>query len=415
MKKNSLTFHWNLLTCSFIFISFFVSSFDSLKSEDIRLYDNSRVFGMIESFSNNTLKVRLPNGELKELPLEEIVEASFRGRIPTLIQSGTQEFIFLTGSRLRGEIIRNRGDKLEIKCHAAGQIVIGLDALQGFISLPKVGFAGRNASDMIKRKKVSHSSFVDWVYDKRGSVYLGALSQLKRQSLVVDLDSRLQNVTIPIHYLAGVRLANAERKAVSQKGKNIRVRLNTRDGSRIDGKLKSVNNGRFTLAPDWEPDSDLIISRDEITLLQVLGGRVQDLTLIEPVDVVEKTILTPPQPYRYNTSCKGGLLSINNRVYPRGIGMHANAKLSFDIGGTYKKLKADIGIASSMKKRGSVVFKVKGDGRELYKSPILKGGIAPHPIEVDIKGVKRLEIIAENAGDLDLGDMANWGSVRVIR
>jgi hypothetical protein len=62
-----------------------------------------------------------------------------------------------------------------------------------------------------------------------------------------------------------------------------------------------------------------------------------------------------------------------------------------------------------MEKMGSVIFKVKGDGRILFESPTLKGGIAPHPIEIDIQGVKRLELIAENGGDLDLGVMGRCG------
>jgi len=53
-----------------------------------------------------------------------------------------------------------------------------------------------------------------------------------------------------------------------------------------------------------------------------------------------------------------------------------------------------------------VVFIVKGDGRELLRTPVLSADSAALPLNVDITGVQNVELIADRNGD-DAGD--DWG------
>lgn len=57
---------------------------------------------------------------------------------------------------------------------------------------------------------------------------------------------------------------------------------------------------------------------------------------------------------------------------------------------------------------GSVVFVVTGDDKELYRSPMVRGGEAPVDIDVDLTGVEVLELKVENGGDGSTGDAALW-------
>lgn len=59
-------------------------------------------------------------------------------------------------------------------------------------------------------------------------------------------------------------------------------------------------------------------------------------------------------------------------------------------------------------KAGSVEFVVIGDDKELYRSPVVKGGQAPVNIDVDLNGVEVLELKVENGGDGSTGDAALW-------
>jgi hypothetical protein len=106
---------------------------------------------------------------------------------------------------------------------------------------------------------------------------------------------------------------------------------------------------------------------------------------------------------------------IDGRQYPWGIGVHANSALTFDIKGRYAEFRADAGVDSRMEKRGSVIFSVLGDGKTLYTSPVVRGGDPVHRIKTGVSGVQQLTLKVTDAGDLDLGDVANWGSARLLK
>lgn len=64
---------------------------------------------------------------------------------------------------------------------------------------------------------------------------------------------------------------------------------------------------------------------------------------------------------------------------------------------------------------GSVVFVVKGDDRELFRSPVAGRDTSPIEIRVPLDGVSRLSLIVEDAGDGIAADHANWADARLLK
>lgn len=62
--------------------------------------------------------------------------------------------------------------------------------------------------------------------------------------------------------------------------------------------------------------------------------------------------------------------------------------------------------------KGSVLFRVLGDGKELFAQK-MTAGEKMKPLDVDIRKVKRLELRVENGGDGYSGDFAVWSGVRI--
>lgn len=58
--------------------------------------------------------------------------------------------------------------------------------------------------------------------------------------------------------------------------------------------------------------------------------------------------------------------------------------------------------------KGSVVFTVKGDGRTLFESSVVRGGSKPVDIDVDLTGVRVLELSVDPTADGASGDHALW-------
>jgi len=71
--------------------------------------------------------------------------------------------------------------------------------------------------------------------------------------------------------------------------------------------------------------------------------------------------------------------------------------------------------ARSWGEAGSVVFRVWGDDKILFESPVMRGGDAPKPLQVDVGGVLLMRLEVDFAEDGDLADHGDWANARLLR
>jgi hypothetical protein len=107
-------------------------------------------------------------------------------------------------------------------------------------------------------------------------------------------------------------------------------------------------------------------------------------------------------------------LRAGGRSYVKGIGMHSASRLTYRLDGKHRRFEAEVAIDDETDGRGSVVFRVFVDDREAYKSPVIRGGMPPAPISVDIRGGKRLSLIVDFAERGDELDHADWLNARLV-
>ena len=105
------------------------------------------------------------------------------------------------------------------------------------------------------------------------------------------------------------------------------------------------------------------------------------------------------------------LLRAGGRIYDKGIFAHAPSRLVFRTAGGWKTFASTVGLQTGGR---SAVFLVKGDGRTLYRSPLLQND-AVAKCSVDIRGVRALELITEDGGDGNGHDWSVWLGPRLGR
>jgi NPCBM/NEW2 domain len=105
-------------------------------------------------------------------------------------------------------------------------------------------------------------------------------------------------------------------------------------------------------------------------------------------------------------------LSLGGRYFTDGLYAHSPSRHVFDLGGNWKKFSAEAGLQSGG--FGSAVFVVKADGREIYRSPKLKGAKSAK-ISVDVSGAKSLELLVEDAGEGNRGAWSIWAAPSLSR
>ncbi|UVJ40819.1 endo-alpha-N-acetylgalactosaminidase family protein [Arthrobacter sp. CJ23] len=111
----------------------------------------------------------------------------------------------------------------------------------------------------------------------------------------------------------------------------------------------------------------------------------------------------------------GPELRLDGVTYAKGIGAHADSRIAIATEAKCSAFTALVGVDDAKLNKGlhgSVVFIIKGDGRELLRTPILSADSAALPVSVDITGVQGVELIADKNGDDAGDDWADWADAK---
>ncbi|MFO1063904.1 MAG: NPCBM/NEW2 domain-containing protein [Pirellulales bacterium] len=96
-------------------------------------------------------------------------------------------------------------------------------------------------------------------------------------------------------------------------------------------------------------------------------------------------------------------LRAGGKLFVHGLYSHAPASYTWQLGAKWTRVTAQVGLADGHD--GSVVFVVLGDGKELWRSSKVDDEKL-RAVEVQVGGIRSLELRVENAGD---GNSADWG------
>ncbi len=103
----------------------------------------------------------------------------------------------------------------------------------------------------------------------------------------------------------------------------------------------------------------------------------------------------------------GSTISLHGVKYAKGLGVHANSVVTYNLGGQYSRFVSDIGIDDEVGSGGSVVFQVWADGVKLYDSGTMTHDSPTQTVNVDVTGTNQLQLMV-NVGTTNNNDHADW-------
>lgn len=113
-------------------------------------------------------------------------------------------------------------------------------------------------------------------------------------------------------------------------------------------------------------------------------------------------------------SVSGATLRISGRLYLKGLGTHAPARLEFAVPEGVREFRTFAGIDGAARRSGSATVTVELDGVPAGPPLRIDGGAAPQAIALPVTGVRRVALIAEDAGDGRRGDHVDWALARFV-
>jgi hypothetical protein len=112
----------------------------------------------------------------------------------------------------------------------------------------------------------------------------------------------------------------------------------------------------------------------------------------------------------------GKPLQIGDHRFSEGLGTHANSELVSELEEPWERFEAWVGVDAAMRqyKEASVVFKVLGDGRELFQSGVMRAETSAARVSVPLAGVRQLKLVVTDAGDGRNCDHADWAEAVLL-
>lgn len=198
--------------------------------------------------------------------------------------------------------------------------------------------------------------------------------------------------------------------------------LGFRDGSMFEVQSLKITDEAVQLrcSDSWELTADPASFWSELSFVQPLSAGVVYLSDLEPTAFHHTPFLTQSWHYGTNRSVSGGTLRYRGHPISKGLGMHSDSTLEYQLTESDQRFQALIAVDDEAGTSGSVIFRVlidRGDGKwmEAWKSSIQRGGDPAKKVEIDVRGGRRLQLQVERADRGDEWDHANWLDACLIR
>ena len=161
---------------------------------------------------------------------------------------------------------------------------------------------------------------------------------------------------------------------------------------------------------------NLQVRLEEVVKLDVLQSRAVYLSDLKPIEYEHQPYLGIRWPYSLDRSVAGSPLRLGGNVYDKGIGMHSQSRLTFELNGEYRRFESWVGLDDVTGQGGRVIAKVLADGvpvaGELGEISSAQG---PRFVVADVAGRKKLTLVIEFGAAGDVCDHVNWCDARLIR
>jgi hypothetical protein len=189
-------------------------------------------------------------------------------------------------------------------------------------------------------------------------------------------------------------------------GRAFRVSFN--DGAVLTEPNVTLASGRLTLKTI--DGAVKTLSADELRSIEQVNGPVRWLSMLKPT-VNEQVSFSPDQswPARMDRSVIGQPITFGDRVYDRGIGVHADSRLAFALDGTHKYFRVRYAIdAVHNAGRADLNVRILLDDKPAYVKDGVRAGELSPVIGIDVGDARTLTLMVTHADATGTQGRLNW-------
>ena len=362
--------------------------------------------GTLESFSLETgLRWKDSAGTTKTIPATDVV--SIQAGAATTSPAADQVTLFLVGGNvLHGRITGGTEETVRIEPTGLRPIDVPLVEVIGLRTA-----AGRARLARGQRERMTAGKGDDDVLVlANGDRVTGGVVRIDAKGVVIETAAGESRVTLD-------RLLEARLAAlvdVERSGR--RARLFLADGSVLEASALRWTPER--LAVHLFSDAEQEVKPDQVVRIEVVGGRWQWLSELEPATAEHTPYLTLTWPWQRDRNVLGKPMRLGGKRFDRGIGVHSQSRLVYAIQGKYQVFTSRFGLDDSAGPLGDVDIEVRVDGQVRFRKEhvrVSSKGAAAHSLRIDVSGARQLELRVTFGQRGDVQDRFNWAGAALIR
>jgi hypothetical protein len=317
-----------------------------------------------------------------------------------------EHVVFANGDRLPGSVEALDGQQLRFRL-GKQTLPLPLSAL----SVIWLAAPDGAEADRLLRRLTAEARTRDTVLLRNGDAVEGVVTGLDARGLRLEVNRK--ELTVERGKVAVVAL-NTE-LTTTLKPKAAYGRLVLRDGSRLSLASATCADGR-TLTGDTLFKTGVSFPVEDVVALYILGGPAVYLSELKAKSFEHTPYLGGVWPYVLDGSVDRRDLRLGGSTFDRGIGMHTESRLTYDLAGGYRRFEALVGLDDKTGKGGSARIRVLVDGRpQAVADKALTVRSGPLSVRVDVTGAKELTLVAEFGERGGVQGHVNWADARLIK
>jgi hypothetical protein len=318
-----------------------------------------------------------------------------------------EHVVFANGDRLPGRVTDLDGQRLHVQL-GREKLALPLSALSVVWLVTPDGAE----PDRLLRRLTTETRTRDSVLLRNGDAVEGVLTGLDERALRLEVNRK--ELTVERGKVAVIAL-NTE-LSTTLKPKAAYGRLVLRDGARLSLASAACADGK-TLTGETLFKSPVRFPVEDVVALTVQGGSAAYLSEMKAKKFEHTPYLGSTWPYVLDGSVDRRDLRLGGNTFDRGIGLHTESRLTYDLGGRYRRFEATVGLDDRSGRAGSARVRVLVDGkpRDVGGDTELAGPGEPLTVRVDVKGAKELTLVAEFGQRGGVQGHVNWADARLIK
>lgn len=362
---------------------------------------------LIEFSLDKGLRLELPDsGETLAFPADEVISVQIHDdERPARAASDRVEIQLSGGDRVFGRPVGADGDRVEIDNRILGRITIPLERIDRWsIVATREGDRG---GETMRGETEEPPQQEDALLLSNGDLLRGTV--LSIDEIGFTLESDTGTARIPHERVASADLVAEAPPAA----KGIRARVKLIDGTRIStGELVYSIDG-FALNP-FSGDKVACLP-ERVARIDVSGGKWIWISDLDAISVQHTPMFSLDRPHLQDANVLGGPLRIAERSFDRGLGVHSQSSLLFELAGQYCDFVTWLGVDDAGGPLSDVTAEIRVDGMTAFRKENVRKGQVWGPIRIDVRGAGRIELLALFGENASIQDVFDWAGAGLIR